>query len=206
MDGGQIDEFRLDINRRIRLIRKRRYQEVRRLNPEKRAHDEARRLERLAVLVQDPSWRERRNDNSADSRRRVYERWVAAGCCHHCGKVEPVSGATCCESCILKRMAKVNLGSTNRAPELRALLERHNYRCAYTGRKLEFNINLSFDHVVPRSQHDPFDISNLVPCDYVVNRAKGDMSVTEFKRLCRDVLGLNGDACLCVWTGEGEPT
>jgi len=64
---------------------------------------------------------------------------------------------------------------------LPALLERENYRCFYTGRKITEE-NCYLDHVVPQSKGGNNNFSNIVVTCYDANSMKQDMAVDDFAR------------------------
>ena len=66
------------------------------------------------------------------------------------------------------------------------MIERQEYRCALSGRKLTPE-TASLDHVTPLARGGLHDVSNLWVLDHQVNTAKGTMTVEEFVALCRDV-------------------
>jgi len=49
---------------------------------------------------------------------------------------------------------------------------RDNYKCQYCGRKASIS-DLTYDHVVPRSQGGLTEWTNIVTCCYLCNRKKG---------------------------------
>lgn len=72
-------------------------------------------------------------------------------------------------------------------PGLLALLDRQQYRCALSGRKLVPE-NTSLDHMVPVSRGGGHTIENAQALANEVNRAKHTLTNEEFIRLCRDVV------------------
>ena len=71
--------------------------------------------------------------------------------------------------------------------DMRNMLEKQNYRCALTGRKLTPE-NCAMDHIVPLAHGGAHSIENaqLVVSD--ANNAKGILTMEEFIELCRDVV------------------
>ena len=67
------------------------------------------------------------------------------------------------------------------------LIEKQQYRCALSGRKLTPE-TASLDHVVPLSRGGKHDISNLQVLEHQVNTAKGTLTMDEFISLCEDVI------------------
>ena len=63
-------------------------------------------------------------------------------------------------------------------PTRKAILERDNYICQYSGVKLPKNA-LSVDHIQPKSKSGKEDWLNLVACDKSINAKKGNKSNEE---------------------------
>ena len=62
-------------------------------------------------------------------------------------------------------------------------------RCFYTNDILVFGVNASVEHVLPKSLYPgkSHDICNLVWTTVYVNRAKNDLHIQEFLRMCEAV-------------------
>lgn len=71
--------------------------------------------------------------------------------------------------------------------KLMALLEKQEYRCALSGRKLTPKTAV-IDHITPASKGGGNEIENLQWLHKDVNRAKGTLSQEEFIRVCRMVV------------------
>lgn len=67
------------------------------------------------------------------------------------------------------------------------LVERQEYRCALTGRRLE-PTTASLDHVVPLSRGGRHEMENAQVLHKMVNRAKGAMTNEEFIEMCFEVV------------------
>jgi hypothetical protein len=67
------------------------------------------------------------------------------------------------------------------------MLERQQYRCALSGRKLTPQ-TASLDHIVPIRDGGAHVLENAQVLDNQVNRAKGSLTTAEFIRLCREVV------------------
>ena len=67
------------------------------------------------------------------------------------------------------------------------LIERQDFRCALTGRKLEPQ-TASLDHIIPLTQNGQHVIENTQVLHKDVNRAKGTLTNDEFLALCREVV------------------
>ena len=80
-------------------------------------------------------------------------------------------------------------------PRLWALLQQQEFRCALSGRELTIE-NCCLDHIIPVEKGGEHTMSNVQLIREEVNGAKGNMTVEEFKAMCRDVT---------VQTGRGTP-
>lgn len=60
----------------------------------------------------------------------------------------------------------------------RAIFQRDNYICQYTGRQLTRE-EVSVDHIIPKSKNGKDDWTNMVTCDKHINRKKGNKSIKE---------------------------
>ncbi len=65
---------------------------------------------------------------------------------------------------------------------LPTILERENYRCFYTGKKLTEE-NCYLDHVVPQSKRGTNYYTNIVATCYDANSIKNDLDVDDFRRV-----------------------
>jgi len=63
-------------------------------------------------------------------------------------------------------------------PTRQAIMERDNYTCQISGRKLEKK-HLNLDHIVPRSKGGKDTFLNLITCDKEINTLKGDRTLEE---------------------------
>lgn len=103
-----------------------------------------------------------------------------------------------CKWCWFAMMASHALGSRTRGPDLARLWLAQGGRCAYTGRQLTPGVNASVDHVLPRSRGGSDELDNLVWTCAAVNRAKTDMTPSEFRALCADVLAHHASQNACA--------
>lgn len=71
--------------------------------------------------------------------------------------------------------------------QLRGLLEKQAYHCAYTGEPLDPE-TASLDHVNPATHGGGHGIDNLAIVQHHVNQAKGAMTLAAFVALCRSVV------------------
>ena len=63
-------------------------------------------------------------------------------------------------------------------PTKKNIWERDKYTCVYTGKKLK-KVELSVDHVYPKSKGGKDTWDNLVTCDKLLNSKKGNMLLSE---------------------------
>jgi len=75
---------------------------------------------------------------------------------------------------------------TIKSREVLDLLERQDYTCPLTGRKLTPE-TASLDHVVPLCRDGHHAIENIWIVDCQANAAKGTLSAEEFIHLCQEV-------------------
>jgi len=71
--------------------------------------------------------------------------------------------------------------------QLMELLEKQDYCCRLTGRKLTPE-SASIEHLQPISQGGTDSLENLAWVEWAVNKAKGEMTLDEFVSMCRDVV------------------
>lgn len=105
-----------------------------------------------------------------------------------------------------ERLPKHTKGNRIATFTWKQLIEKHGIQsqCYLTGRVVDLNQpqTYSFDHIIPISKGGDNNLNNLGITCLVANRAKNDMSVSEFLMLCKEVLEHNG---YCVTEG-GRPT
>lgn len=105
------------------------------------------------------------------------------GLCPSCGEIATI-GADC-EKCWFKRISRYNTGAVKNWLSIKKLLEKQEYKCVYTGKKLIPGKNASIDHIVPKSKGGNNSIKNLQWVDEQVNRIKNDMTHYEFITFCK---------------------
>ena len=122
---------------------------------------------------------------------RLNEQRRKASRCRACGG-EPLPNSAHC----LLHWA-VRIGTDRRRGGIHSLamatlmlqkLEQQGYRCAITGEVLVPAVNASLDHIVPQSKGGSHDIDNLQWVIKDVNRARHNLSLSEFIDLCRRVV------------------
>jgi len=89
------------------------------------------------------------------------------------------------------------------ATQVLELVERQDYRCAISGRKLTPE-TASLDHIVPFSRGGEHNISNVWVVDHQVNIAKGTMTLEEFMAMCRDVINHQDGKAAAQGNGDDQ--
>ncbi len=118
--------------------------------------------------------------------KRTSER-IEAGLCYKCKAINETKSIMCAK-CFFKNLAKVYLNSKSRWEELKNLFEAQGSKCMYSGELLVLGGNASIDHIVPVSKGgEEYAISNLCWATNYVNKAKSDMSVSEFLLMCYNI-------------------
>jgi ribosomal protein L21E len=110
--------------------------------------------------------------------------------CLACKKVAQGIHISYCEVCWFKNAARANGFSTEQWSDLKFLLEKQNYSCAYTGQRLYIGVNASVDHKNPKKRF-PSEVANLENIAWValeVNIMKRDRTEDEFISLCKEVV------------------
>lgn len=115
---------------------------------------------------------------------------IEQGICIGCGKKQAVKGIQKCEECVLKGLAHLYKISYKK---LKRKLKQQNGRCYYSGKLLQPGVNLSVDHIKPRSRYPKllYKESNLVLVDYDVNISKRDLEVDEFFAMVKNIYEYN---------------
>lgn len=144
------------------------------------AHRRADPVLRLRVLeVQRQSYarrgRQRQRDRAIRRRHRNFFSWRAEGFRGHCGPIT--------------------------AQQLAHLWRKQRGLCALTGRRLDRSAEL--DHINPRANGGLHDLDNLQWVTREANRAKRDLSETEFYALCRDVIRWIGERIMAIDPSRG---
>jgi len=113
---------------------------------------------------------------------RLRERKNNNNLCRYCGKYANIvkENSRICNNCWFKGIARGNTGSSKNWNLIKNLLEKQNYKCAYTGKKLIIGENASIDHIIPRSKGGSNEIQNLQWVDKDINEMKNDFTHEEF--------------------------
>ena len=108
-----------------------------------------------------------------------------------CGN--PATIGKVCNDCWFKREAGWNTRSKHRWHDIKQLLEKQGYRCAYSGKHLTPGVNASLDHIIPVAKGGSNDITNLQWVDKHINtRMKFGMSHQEFMSLIHQIISYTG--------------
>lgn len=108
-------------------------------------------------------------------------RYAKAGLCKHCRNVATLRDKSkVCENCWFKATALTATRSGKDGPALKAIIEKQNYTCVYSGLPLVLGKNAHVDHIIPVSRGGLRHISNVQWLDAVVNRMKQNLTESEF--------------------------
>lgn len=115
--------------------------------------------------------------------------------CHSCNNMA-LTTTRYCLKCWIKDCVRKTLGIKDKQKKehlanlLLVKLQRQNHECVYTGRKLVAGVNLSLDHILPKSSFpdSATDLTNLVWVDLSVNVAKSNLLPKDFLTMCEDVV------------------
>jgi len=116
-------------------------------------------------------------------------RRAKAGICQSCVLPTEFGTQTCSTHWFANRVTqRLGLGgdTIGRGQALKAILEKQNYLCAYTGKKLVPGVNASVDHIQCKAKHPELvgDTNNIAWVDFQINRMKNDMDRDEFLETC----------------------
>lgn len=144
-------------------------------------------------------YRETNRDRLRRRQRRDRYKNKQAGLCKHCTSPVMENSRLYCFKhwCVQIAAHRLGKGTVKLAAFLQDLLERQNYLCPYTSKKLVPGVNASLDHVLPVVRYPGLagDITNVEWVDITVNCMKGSMTKDEFLGLCRSIAGRHpGDA------------
>ena len=104
--------------------------------------------------------------------------WMALDVRPHDGVIGTTSGSVRLPSVVICNKYKEVRNARVQFPNKQNIYERDNNTCVYTGKKLK-EVELSIDHVIPRSKGGQNTWENLVTCDRLLNSQKGSKSVKE---------------------------
>ena len=121
------------------------------------------------------------NKRRAENRKKNYQEWKENGLCCQCGK-ETLNDKNYCEKHYLMKISHTRLGSSKYWKELNQLIEKQNYKCAYTGLVLTPAVDASVDHIIALStdaeQYNK--IENLQWVHSAINRMKNNHTEEDF--------------------------
>lgn len=114
------------------------------------------------------------NSRRAKLRKEKYNKWKEEGKCCQCGK-DVVLNKNYCEKHYLMKISHSRLGSSKYWKELQELIIKQDYKCALTGDKISFDMDIELDHILPTYRKGSNELSNV---QWVTRRANW------FKRAC----------------------
>lgn len=107
--------------------------------------------------------------------RRMKELTIARGACQNCGRKNDQPEMSVCTRCVIRTIARRNLGDSSRVPELLELFGKQEGKCALSAVSIALGQNASIDHIIPTNRGGTNDITNLRWVHIAVNRMKHDM-------------------------------
>ena len=122
----------------------------------------------------------------ATDRYRVKNR--STGLCGSCKNEKLPHSSYLCEEHWFNKAARSNgLRGRDDGKALKKIIEKQNYTCPYSGKKLVLGINASVDHINPKSRfpNQAFLLTNIEWVDISVNTIKADLTKDEFISLCK---------------------
>jgi hypothetical protein len=124
-----------------------------------------------------------RCEECEESHRASWQRRRDAGLCPYCkGNPAVLPGSTRCETCLFKQKAMSHLGSSMRWREIKAIWDRQQGRCAYTGIPLDL-VTADIDHKTPRAKRASGSPRNLQFVWRPINEMKKDHEESYFLSL-----------------------
>jgi hypothetical protein len=101
-----------------------------------------------------------------------------------------IPGNTMCKIHVMIGMAKRHFGKESDWPNLVMMMEEQRGRCYFTGDSIEFGVNASLEHILPKARFPERrrDPTNFALADLRVNKSKGDMTEWEFVSMCMRVV------------------
>lgn len=118
----------------------------------------------------------------SDKRNKRNKNLIKLGKCQ-CGR-DAVFGKKCCQNCSWKGILRKHNLLNKQATQI---LEKQNYICPLSGRKLIKGINASCDHIICKCNGGTNNIKNLRFVDIHAQYARLDYSDKELYRLSKDI-------------------
>ena len=125
----------------------------------------------------------------AEKSRRVTK--TTLGICRSCSLPVFANSKLYCEKHWYAQVALNNKLKKTLVPELRALAIGQKYICPYTGDLLIPGLNMSLDHINPKSKEGTNNISNLQWINTDVNYMKRNLNEKDFLSLCHKIVKKN---------------
>jgi hypothetical protein len=95
-----------------------------------------------------------------------------------------------CQTCYLKNISTRYFGFPDYYQELLDMLEKQNFRCAYSGETIVLGVNDSLDHIIPRHRYPQKVryIKNVHWTTRDINKMKNGLDESRFLGLCEMVV------------------
>jgi len=128
--------------------------------------------------------------NSVQQSLQLRKRRKTNNLCRSCGKSADIvrENSKICNICWFKDIARGNTGFSKNWKLIKDLLEKQDYKCAYTGKNLIIGENASIDHIIPRSKGGSNEIQNLQWVDKDINEMKNDFTHDEFMNTIKIII------------------
>ena len=127
------------------------------------------------------------NSRRAESRKKKYQEWKEQGLCCQCGK-EALNNKNYCEKHYLMATSLTNLSTQKYWKELKELIVKQDYKCALTGDKISFDINIDLDHIIPIYRGGKKELSNVQWVTKQANWFKRALTEEELLALCKKIV------------------
>lgn len=163
--------------------------EARRINKRNwfiRHGHEPQNVEKRRILEQ--KWRERNREKVTEKNRRYVKQRLISGKCAQCNSPRIPNHKKSCERHWFANVAGDHFRkySMKYGEELKAIMERQNYKCPYTGKDIGPGF-AHLDHILPKSRFPELndDLNNLQWVAPEVNLSKANLTHEEFVAMCK---------------------
>jgi hypothetical protein len=130
---------------------------------------------------------EKCNSRRAEYRKKKYKEWKDNGLCCQCGK-ESLKNKNYCEKHYLMMTSMTNLNTSTYWLSLKELIQKQNHKCALTGDKISFDMDIDLDHIVPKYRGGKDELSNVQWVTKQANWFKRALTEKELLGLCEKIV------------------
>ena len=114
------------------------------------------------------------------------------GLCIKCNHSRAEFSRSYCQKHWFERTSANRTGTTKNGPAIQDILQKQEYKCAYTGIPLKLGYNAQLDHKTPVALGGTNELSNLHWIDKEINLMKGKHTHKGFMKLCRLISTVEG--------------